>query len=74
MTEGKIQFDTEKNQKDKDFSKEESLTMKILLAILTNRSDHLGQVIKGIRRMPWHWEPMKVVISCEKLRVGANIR
>ena len=48
--------------------------MKILLAILTNRSDHLGQVIKSIRRMPWHWEPMKVVISCEKLRVGANIQ
>ena len=71
-TEGKIQFDTEKNQKDKDFSKEESLTMKILMHTHI-RSDHLGQVIKGIRRMPWHWEPMKVVISCEKLRVGANI-
>ena len=47
--------------------------MKILSAILTDRSDHLGQVIKGMRRMTWHWEPMKVVISCEKLRVGANI-
>ena len=24
--------------------------------------------------MPWHWEPTKDVISCEKLRGGANIR
>ena len=23
--------------------------------------------------MPWHQEPMKDVISCEKLREGANI-
>ena len=42
--------------------------MKILSAILTDRSDHLGQVIKGIRRMPWHWKPKKDVTSCEKLR------
>ena len=26
-----------------------------------------GQVIKGVGRMPWHWEPMKDVISCDKL-------
>ena len=26
------------------------------------------QVRKSIRRMPWHWEPKKDVISCEKLR------
>ena len=32
-----------------------------------------GQAKKSIRRMPWHWEPKKDVISCEKLRVGANI-
>ena len=24
--------------------------------------------------MPWHQEPMKDVISCDKLRLGANIR
>ncbi len=24
--------------------------------------------------MPWHWEPKKDVTSCEKPRVGANIR
>ena len=24
--------------------------------------------------MPWHWEPMKDVISCDKLRAGANNR
>ena len=61
-----------KTRKIKIFQKK-IFNNEILLAILTNRSDHLGQVIKGIRRMPWHWEPMKVVISCEKLRVGANI-
>ena len=34
--------------------------------------DHKGQAIKGARRMPWHQEPMKDVISCEKLRRAAN--
>ena len=34
----------------------------------------IGQVKKGIRRMPWHWEPKKDVTSCDKLRAGANIR
>ena len=24
--------------------------------------------------MPWHWEPMKDVTSCDKLRGGANSR
>ena len=24
--------------------------------------------------MPWHWEPMKDVTSCDKLRGGAHIR
>ena len=33
-----------------------------------------GQARKSIGRMPWHWEPMKDVVSCEKLRGGANIR
>ena len=27
-----------------------------------------GQVNKSTGRMPWHWEPMKDVTSCEKLR------
>ena len=34
----------------------------------------IGQVKKGIRRMPWHWEPKKDVTSCDKLWLGANIR
>ena len=33
-----------------------------------------GQVTKGIWRMPWHEEAMKDVVSCDKLRVGANNR
>ena len=31
-----------------------------------------GQAIKSARGMPWHQEPMKDVISCEKLRGAAN--
>ena len=31
-----------------------------------------GQAKKSARGMPWHQEPMKVVISCEKLRGAAN--
>ena len=31
-----------------------------------------GQANKGARGMPWHQEPMKDVISCEKLRGAAN--
>ena len=30
------------------------------------------QAKKGARGMPWHQEPMKDVISCEKLRGAAN--
>ena len=32
-----------------------------------------GQVKKSIEWMPWHWEPMKDVISCDKLRLEAHI-
>jgi hypothetical protein len=32
----------------------------------------LDQANKGAWWMPWHQEPMKDVISCEKLRVAAN--
>ena len=36
--------------------------------------DHFkDQANKSVGRMPWHLEPMKDVISCEKLRGGANI-
>ena len=31
-----------------------------------------GQANMGARGMPWHQEPMKDVISCEKLRGAAN--
>ena len=33
-----------------------------------------GQAKKGTMGMPWHQEPMKDVISCEKLRGAANKR
>ena len=32
------------------------------------------QATKGLRRMPWYMAPKKDVTSCEKLRLGANIR
>ena len=31
-----------------------------------------GQANKSAGRMPWHWEPMKDVVSCEKLRGMAS--
>ena len=46
-----------------------SLTDNSSEKILRNARRYLyGQVKKSIRRMPWHWEPTKDVISCEKLR------
>ena len=33
---------------------------------------HNGQATKGAGRMPWHQEPTKDVISCEKPRGAAN--
>ena len=35
-------------------------------------TDRKVQANKSIRRMPWHQEPMKDVISCDKLRGAAN--
>ena len=35
--------------------------------------NHGGQATKSAGWMPWHWEPTKDVISCDKLRRGANI-
>lgn len=32
----------------------------------------IGQVRKGAWRMPWHQEPKKDVISCDKLWVAAH--
>ena len=35
-------------------------------------TDRKVQANKSIRRMPWHQEPTKDVISCDKLRGVAN--
>ena len=37
-----------------------------------NFVDLNGQANKGARGMPWHQEPKKDVISCEKPRGAAN--
>ena len=31
-------------------------------------SDTKGKANKSVWRMPWHWEPKKDVVSCDKLR------
>ena len=36
------------------------------------KKKHNGQATKSTGRMPWHWEPMKDVVSCDKLRGAAN--
>ena len=30
--------------------------------------EKISQVSKGVRRMPWPYQPMKDAISCDKLR------
>ena len=48
-------------------------SIKIQLTIKKQINKHLlGQVIKGVRRMPWHQEPMKDGISTDMLRGVAN--
>ena len=42
------------------------------LQVMTAAERPHGQVKKGAGRMPWHWEPMKDAISCEKLRGAAH--
>ena len=48
------------------------MTEKTLLTVVKSCANAaqvlIGQVKKSIRGMPWHWEPTKDVISCEKLR------
>ena len=40
------------------------------LTIHNENSEHEanGKAKKSAGRMPWHWEPMKDVINCDKLR------
>ena len=40
-----------------------------MLSIVTK-----GQARKSARGMPWHWEPMKDVVNCDKLRGAVNKR
>ena len=49
-------------------------SVRLLGAGLLLVSKFYGQATKGTRRMPWHFEAMKDVASCEKLRLGASIR
>ena len=50
--------------------------MKLLLKSrsgMERASSTIGQAEKSARGMPWHQEPTKDAISCDKLRGGANI-
>ena len=51
----------------KQFKKNEE--NQVIVRAITDRK---VQANKSIRRMPWHQEPMKDVISCDKLRGAAN--
>ena len=45
----------------------------LFLIVRTCKANALiGQAKKSARGMPWHQEPMKDVISCDKLRGAAN--
>ena len=45
----------------------------LFLIVRTCKANALiGQAKKSARGMPWHQEPMKDVISCDKLRGVAN--
>ena len=44
----------------------------LLFAVIYIRFDKSREKIKCIRWMPWLSEAMKDVISCDKLRLGAN--
>ena len=77
----------EKNQctKGKSFNCKEVNNLKSLMKLKQFKNEEnqvIGKTItdrkvqanKSIRRMPWHQEPMKDVISCDKLRGAANKR
>ena len=44
-----------------------------LFSVSWTKSKDIGQANKSARGMPWHQEPMKDVISCDKLRGVANV-
>ena len=44
----------------------------ILKEIIVKFIELVKKVTKGVWRMPWLSEAMKDVISCDKLRLGAN--
>ena len=39
-----------------------------------NRIKKYGQATKSARGMPWHWEPMKDVVNCDKPRGAVSRR
>ena len=55
----------------KQGSKSAGVTLWMIYGICFAGIDE-GQANKSARGMPWHQEPMKDVISCDKLRGAAN--
>ena len=41
---------------------------------LEDRIIEKGQATKSARGMPWHWEPMKDVVNCDKPREAVSRR
>ena len=60
---------TFKVKRNYNFEREESI-----IRIYKSRRILVGQAIKSAGRMPWHWEPKKDVVSCEKLWGAASRR
>ena len=42
--------------------------MVTIKTLLLNRGERKGQATKSARGMPWHWEPKKDVVNCDKPR------
>ena len=65
----KTEYRNEKTTEAKKLDFEKNLQFRISLV---GKCRIKGQATKGAGRMPWHWEPKKDVISCDKLRGDAN--
>ena len=66
-------MDEEKSQEKRNTSSnKERDVVSLLHSEITLEEVKNGQASKSTRGMPWHREPKKDVISCEKLRGIAN--
>ena len=48
--------------------------VRVIAFMSLNRDIKKGQATKSARGMPWHWEPMKDVVNCDKPRGAVSRR